>query len=67
MIVYDSDLNTLRMNAEAYAAIADKTGFGEPLEVKTKSLGTLITYQFQFKSTALQSAKSQKSRPKAAE
>lgn len=66
-IVYDADLDALRMNADAYAAISDHTGLGDELEVTTKALGTLKTYQYRFKSEARASASPARQRPRAAE
>ena len=51
-IVYDAELDSLRMSRETYNAISDQTGLGEELDVKTKSMGVLKTYQYRFKSEA---------------
>ncbi len=37
-IVYDADLNSIRLNADALAQISDKDGIGEELVVKTRTL-----------------------------
>ena len=67
-IVYDADLDSLRMNTETYEALSDKTGIGEMLEVKTKALGTIKTYQYLFNSADRDEAsKKSKTSVKAAE
>lgn len=48
-IVYEADVNALRMNAEAYAQIADKSEIGEEMRIDTKTLGSIATYQLRFR------------------
>lgn len=47
-IVYEADLNSVRLNAQAYALLTDTNGIGEELVITTKSLGALTTYQLRF-------------------
>ena len=48
-IVYEADVNALRMNAEAYAQIADRSEIGEEMRIDTRTLGAIVTYQLRFK------------------
>jgi class 3 adenylate cyclase len=66
-IVYEADLDALRMNVDTYNAIADKTGISEASEVKTKALGVLKTYQYRFSSDPVGEADKMAAAPKAAE
>jgi class 3 adenylate cyclase len=47
-IVYEADLNAVRINAEAHALISDRSEIGEELVVKTKTLGPITTYQLRL-------------------
>ncbi len=50
-IVYESDMNAARLNAEAYQSLMDKSGIGEELKLKLKSFGSVDTFQFRFAGT----------------
>jgi class 3 adenylate cyclase len=47
-IVYEADVNAVRMTAETYVQIADKSDIGEELVVTTKTMGRLTTHQLRF-------------------
>ncbi len=64
-IVYDADLDCIRISGETYEALTDKTGIGEELEVKTKAIGTFKTYQYRFKAEVKGQAKLVQTKPRA--
>lgn len=47
-IVYEADFNAVRLNVQARDQLTDASGIGEELIVKTKSLGSVETYQLRF-------------------
>jgi class 3 adenylate cyclase len=57
-IVYNAEMNAVRLNAEAYNAISDKAGLGEELIVSTLSLGEIKTYQYRLDGESQRQVKS---------
>jgi adenylate cyclase len=51
-IVDDADIDAVRLNAEAFDQITDKSGIGEELIVRTKSLGAIKTHQVRLAAVA---------------
>ncbi len=67
-IVFDAGDNAVRVHEDVYNALAEKSGFGDMLEVTTKAKGPVKTWQHRFTRTAIANDKPVGvSAPKAAE